>query len=796
MRVSKKNILFLLCLATNYAFGLEFYINSGREDSRDFAVLNLVDSKPFVCQEKYNRESEVESIVCEFDSNLISRFSKTNTLFFEIIPEIGENKFFLKIIPKNKIKLFNTGINLASHNPIPQERSTESTRWQIVGYKEKIPFLLERESEGLNFPISFDEPYLGVGVLDFRMRPMDNEVGQDKDYFLNIQSLLEKKSYQEALNNIDEMLQNYPETIFKRDILFMKLKALQNLQNQEDYEEIMALGKAWLNAYPADIHVPEVLLLMAENYAKMNFFEEASYYYDRLFKEYKDDKYELLARLSYGEKIFKRGDKKRALELYQSVLNQTQDLEIASLASLLLGEYYKDAGESKQAQDYLKNILDANPQYFTKDVAKNYAILQKWAESNIYEIPAQVAEVMFLSLKDDDLPFYRPLLKDMAQWYDKSGNLQKAHHYYQMLLQNPKDEAEEKEIQALDDTLLLNYEDNNATKRLEHYDYVIKTYQGKNEEKEAWNKKAETLYELQRYQDVFDIRDVLGEDNSIVLKAVGELTRESLKQNKCKEAAYYGSLYGKKIPLNAQEKIQLFDCLYENRQFIPALEIAKEQLQGAKTPNEKEDWLYRLAWSEYSVQDYPKAILASRDAVKMLSKEKYNDGLWVLFMALEQEGRREEAFEFLPILEEKLKDDVKMIEIYRVMLLDALNKRDDTAIKIYGNHLLALQEKYQKYEYSPWVELSLVEALNREGKFQESLEILQKAQTHIVAPKEQIQIFYLQGYLNAKIGKIEEAFTSYDKCEAIKEQSPWKNLCIEAKKLLELENPRKENNGE
>ena len=121
-------------------------------------------------------------------------------------------------------------------------------------------------------------------------------------------------------------------------------------------------------------------------------------------------------------------------------------------------------------------------------------------------------------------------------------------------------------------------------------------------------------------------------------------------------------------------------------------------MQGAKTPNEKEDWLYRLAWSEYSVQDYPKAILASRDAVKMLSKEKYNEGLWVLFMALEQEGRREEAFELLPILEEKLKDDVKMIEIYRVMLLDALNKRDDTAIKIYGNHLLSLQEKYQKYE--------------------------------------------------------------------------------------------------
>lgn len=797
MRMIRK-ITFLLLMGVEFASSLEFYINSGREDSKDFAVLNIVDSTPFSCQEKYNRETEVQEIVCEFESNLISHFSKTNTLFFSITPEITEERFYLKITPKHKMKLFNVGQDLLASNPIFEEKTQKSNKWQIVGYEDEIPFLVEEESEGLNFPISFNESlqYPRIGVLDFGMRPMNNEVGQDKDYFLTIQNLLKKGSYQEALDSINEMLQIYPETIFKRDVLFMKLQALDEIGGEENYEEIVSLGKAWLSAYPADIHIPEVLLLLAENYAKMNFFEEASYYYDRIFKEYKNDKSELLARLSYGQKIFERGDKKMPLELYQSVLNQTQDLEIASLAALLLGEYYREAGDKQRAQEYLKNVFDANPNYFLKEIPKHYAMLQKWADLGIYETPAQVAEVMFLSLSDDSLPYYRPLLRDMAEWYDKAGNIPKAHKYYQLLLQKPQDIQEEREIQALDDLLLLNDKESNATKRLEHYDYVIQTYKGKEEEKEALLKKAQTLYEMGNYQAVFAMRDSLAKDDSILLGSVGALTQETIAKKDCKTAAYYGNLYAEKIPLDSEGKMDLFDCLYENQQFEPALKIAQDELSKVKTPEMKEDWLYRLGWVEYNMQNYPKAILASRDVVKISKNPNYKDSLWVLFMALEKEGRKEEAFELLPQMEESLGADSRMIEIYRIMLLDALGKKDDTAIRIYANKLLGLQEQYKKYEYSPWAELSLVEALNREGKFQESLEILQKSQAYVTAPTDQIRILYLQGYLSDKLNQKEKAISFYGQCEAIEAQSTWKNLCIEAKKLLEAENATKENNGQ
>lgn len=794
---NKKYWAFLLLFITNSLFGLEFYINSGREDNRNFAVLNLLDNQPFICTESFNRESEVSEIVCRFDFPLLSRFARSETLFFSVTPESFDDNtqgFFLKIKPKNgkKIKLYNAEFSLVSRKPIPQEHNESSKRWQILGYENRIPFLNDKPSNGLNFPISFEEELPRIGALDVQLRPMNNEVGADKDYFLRIQSAISNESYTEALNAIEEMLGLYPDTIFKRDVLYFKIVALDSLEKEENYEDIMMLAKAWLDAYPTDVHVPQTLFVLAKTYAKMNFFEEAKYYYDRLFTEYKGDKYELLARLDYGENLYMRGDRKVVLSMYESTLNETTDLEVASLASVLLGDYYRKAENRAEAQRYLKNVLDANPNFFLKEIPKHYNMLQRWAEAGIYEVPAQVAEVMFETMEDKDDPLYLPLLKSMAIWFDKSGNLKKAHQYYQLLLKDTESDSERREVRNLDDNLLLNYDEENATKKLEHYDYVRQSYQGKEEAKMALEKKAQTLYELGKYQEIFAMREELeeelGESPEVLLDSLSALTRDSLKNQNCKEVAYYGSLYGEKIPLTSKERLQMFDCLLENRQYNVAKTIAQIESQDAKTATDKEDWLYRLAWVQYQMQDYPKATLAARDTLNLLSNPAHNDSAWVLFMSLSKQGRYEEAFKILPILEEKLKDDDKMIEVYKEMLQRALVSKDDTAIQVYANKLIALQKQHQRFEYSPWAELGMVEALNREGRFQESLDLLKSAEAHISSGNERIQIYYLQGYLNDKLGNKAAAIESYNQCEAVEAQSAWKNLCVDAKKLLEQEN--------
>ncbi|WP_297813977.1 flagellar functional protein [uncultured Helicobacter sp.] len=793
---SKNRWAFLVLFIANSIFGLEFYINSGREENSNFAVLSLLNNIPFSCMEFYNRESEVSEIVCKFDSSLLSRFQRSETLFFSISPENFEDNaqgFFLKIKPKSgkKIKLYNTEFSLISGKSIPQEHNEKSKRWQILGYENKIPFLNDQPSNGLNFPIVFKNDLPRIGVLDVQMRPMNNEVGVDKDYFLRIQFLIAEESYTEALSAVDEMLGLYPNTIFKRDVLYFKIVALDGLGKEENYEDTMLLAKAWLEAYPTDIHVPQALFILAKTYAKMNFFEEAKYYYDRLFNEHKGDKYELLARLDYGDNLYIRGDRKVVLTMYESTLNETTDLDIASLASILLGDYYRKADNKVEAEKYLKNVLDANKNYFLKDIPKYYNMLQGWADSGIYDVPSQVAEVMFETLEDKDNPLYLPLLKSLAIWFDKAGNLKKAHQYYQLLLKETESDAERREIQNLDDSLLLNYNEDNATKRLEHYDYVLQNYQGKEEAKKALEKKAQTLYELGNYQEIFAIREELeqelGENHTILLDALSALIRNSLKAENCKEVAYYGSLYGEKIPLHSRERLQVVDCLRENGQYSVAQKIAQIESQNAKTPMEKEDWIYRLAWVQYEMQDYPKAALAARDTLSLLSNPAYNDSAWVLFMSLSKQGRNDEAFKILPILEDKLKEDNKMIEVYKEILQNALSNKDDTAIKVYANKLIALQKQHKRFEYSPWVELGMVESLNREGKFQESLDLLKEAQTHISNGNEQIQIYYLQGYLNDKLGNKNAAIESYSQCESVQVESLWKNLCIDAKRLLEGE---------
>ena len=89
-----KKIIILYFLSTlHLMFALEFNINAGREAGKNFAVLSIMDDREFLCEEVFNKESEVQSVLCSFSSQLISRFSKSSdTLFFSILPEVKDGK--------------------------------------------------------------------------------------------------------------------------------------------------------------------------------------------------------------------------------------------------------------------------------------------------------------------------------------------------------------------------------------------------------------------------------------------------------------------------------------------------------------------------------------------------------------------------------------------------------------------------------------------------------------------------------------------------------------------------------
>lgn len=543
----KKILLFLfsffsISIPFNPLFSLEFYINNGRENGNNFAVLTITDEKPFLCQEFYTVESEVDEITCEFDQPLLSRFYKSESLFFEIQPQSTEDRFFLNIYSKEKMRLFNNEFRLVNNNnaPIPKERNKKSRRWQIVGYIKEMPFIRKHNAEGINFPVRFRKLTPTIGALNVQMKPLKSETGGDNAYYLRISDMLTRGAFEEALAQINEMLGLYPDTIFKRDVLYYRILALDGLENPDNSEDILELAKSWYAAYPTDVRVPEILYILAKIYASMNFFDEAKFYYNLLFNEYKGHKFEHIARIQYADNLYARGERTSLPAIYTGVLNETNDLDVASRAAIALGEFYRKSEQSQEAENYLKMVLSANAEYFKKNFNKSYNLLNEWVDSRIYDTPAQVLESIYPSVFAlyDNQPtalntqLRRDMLHDLGVWYDKAGNLQKAHEYYTKFMQElPKDEAFEA-IKKADDALILRYDELDPQKRLEHYDFVQSTYAGREEALVALVKKAETLFEMGRYAEVFAMREPL----SAIWQNYAQIIKQSANPNETNAA--------------------------------------------------------------------------------------------------------------------------------------------------------------------------------------------------------------------------------------------------------------------
>lgn len=543
----KKILLFLfsffsISIPFNPLFSLEFYINNGRENGDNFAVLTITDEKPFLCQEFYTVESEVDEITCEFEEPLLSRFYKSESLFFEIQPQSTEDRFFLNIYSKEKMRLFNNEFRLVNNTgaPIPKERNKKSRRWQIVGYIKDLPFIKKHNGEGINFPVKFRKLTPTIGALNVQMKPLKSETGGDNAYYLRISDMLAREIYEEALAQINEMLGLYPDTIFKRDVLYYRILALDGLENPDNSEDILELAKSWYAAYPTDVRVPEILYILAKTYASMNFFDEAKFYYTLLFNEYKGHKFEHIARIQYANNLYARGERTSLPAIYTGVLNETNDLEVASRAAIALGEFYRKGEQSQEAENYLKMVLSANPEYFKKNFNKSYNLLSEWTDSRIYNTPAQILESIYPSIfalydnqpTPQNTQLRRDMLHDLGVWYDKAGNLQKAHEYYTKFMQElPKDDAFEA-IKKADDALILRYDELDPQKRLEHYDFVLSAYAGKEEALVALVKKAETLFELKRYNEVFAMREPL----SAIWQNYAQIIKESANPNEANAA--------------------------------------------------------------------------------------------------------------------------------------------------------------------------------------------------------------------------------------------------------------------
>lgn len=781
--------LLLLCVPL---FALELTLNSGKENGKSFSVLRLSHSEPFSCQEFYNRFSEIEKVMCSFKGTFDRGFSFERMLFFKIDTFQDKDKAIVVITPKKKARLFALNQDGKRDTPIIEERAPLAANWQVVGYEDTLPFLKPQQPVGLNFPVtigSANTPY--VGALDIAKKPLVIEQTPDLQLYVSIKGFMDRESYHEAINTINETLLRYPQTIFLKDLLLFKIRALFALDNLDNAEELINLAKSWLNAYPADVGVSEVLYVLARTYGQQQFYDQARYYYDRLKDDYRNDEFEILSRVSFADDLQKRGDSKIAPQLYVSALNDAQTIKTASMAAFNLADYYIQKGtteDRKSAQKLLDQVINANPGFFTKKPEELLDQLTKWAELGFYIPTAQIARIAYESVKDgDDRDLIENLLRNSAIWYEEGGEFKQAADTYAEYLRVYPAGDMRKEMQRRSDNLLFSYNEGNSTQRIENLDRLIATYPDSPEAQKAYEHKAALLVQEGNYDAVTALEDKLGIDSEVVSQAAEGAVRRALNNHDCTTAAFYLQKY-KNLSLNQDELIGGFDCLVGASFFDDALRIAAQAEPTIESGTRRLQWLYRIATTQARKPDYPKAIAAARDGLYVsdsLASGAHSDIALILVDSLLKENRIEEAMQYMPRIEENFKDDNRMIEIQRELLNAAVKRDDRPAIEQYAKELLRLQALHERPEFSPWAELTLAEMYIKNNRLQDALAILNAAEQLQLGDDDRAKVLYNKGAVADSLALYPLSLESYQKCSELPGASPYKNLCASAYTLLQ-----------
>lgn len=770
-------IIFGLFFGIVLGMGLEIQVNFGKENNQDFSVLNLNASTPFECKENYSVYGDVTSVVCQIDKTPINNFVPTDTVFFNLATKVEDNHFYFLITPKFKAKLFSTFIDLKNPTPIPKERPKKSKHWQIVGYIDRIPFLSEEQTSGLNFPInipSVDNLY--IKQLDINLRPLKYEEGLDFDKLKEIRILFAQQKYADVLNDSSKALRIFPSSIFRKDFMFYKIKALSHFPTKDNLNTIITLALEWIKAYPSDKSIPEVLYILANTYAQIFLNDEAYYYYKRIINEYGDTNWMALAKMQLAKNFASEGLYKITPNYFVDAYRSAKNKQTADQIAVEWALFSLEHDEKEKAKELLDLILKSNPAYLLENSQQSISVAKALAGYELYDSAASIGSYLIDHLNPNDERL-EDLIDNVAQWYQSAGMLDKARAYNLEFLSRYPNSKEYKSVVLRNDRLLFDIEDHDKPEdKIKAMDEIIKKYPNTKEAQTAYQIKAQALFDLEKYQDVLNLEAHIP-NSPLLAKSKNALILEMLKNNQCKKIPPY--LKGSNaIEFGSEAKLDLFDCLYSIGHYKEGKEILDSVSLENKSAEEKLPWTYRLTKVLYELGDYTQSRLAGDDTSNIahaLKLTEYYDVDFYLFHDLAELKLFEKAQKLSALLNENFKDDARMLKVWRILMDWAKSKGDANAVEVYTKDILALQPKVKNYDDTPYVNLVLIETLNKAGRFKESKEVINSLLKGNLTPADRQKILYIQGSLLKALG--EDAKDSFKECAEIDILSNWRDLC-------------------
>jgi tetratricopeptide (TPR) repeat protein len=783
---------FIFAFFTINSFALEISINGAKEEFQSYSTFHIKDKDKFLCQESIDDFDVVTEIVCAFTLQPKSKIKDIQNNFFSVTTKVKNNTFFIIIKPFEKIKLLPVIFNLSKEDSVFETNVKLAKHWMIIGYKEKLPFIKKDEIPhiGINFPIQMKRiklPY--VGGLDIKGNPVYVKEVKDVNGFLRIKKLYADKKYQACFDLIEEVQEQFPNSIFNVELLYYKIKTYAQLK---DNESVIDMSKIYLREYSADENIPEVLSLLGRAYALMGMNTDADYFFDRLFSEHKDSEFTNRARIYKGNMLEESGDSPKAEKFYHLALNSTEDIDIASNAAYDLSNNLISRSKKEDAVKFTDKIVNAKPDYFIKDMDKSLEMIESFKNWEEYEIAAAVAKAIIdeIDYKDDN---YEKLLRDNAIWLSKTNKTQQALEALNRYIKEFEDgDFIDEILVAKDELFFATDNDDNLSSKLDQYSELMINYEGDTIGDKALYEKSKLLLENKMYSDVLGLEESILEldketypdtENIIKNSAIG-LMQLSLENKECQEVLNISHEYN--ITLSSEWDDGVYECAMKGGDFQLSKKVASSNLK-VKDLDERKKWLYRYIKVDFATGNYSDVISATKELITLIKDDKsseYVDVYRVLFDTYERLEKSDEIITAILDVEERFGLSYKDLDRYAAVMTIGSDTKDNNIVIKYGTKIMQIQKDSGSNPQSPFVEFTLYQAYMDEEDLNKALDVIKYLDDVELDAKNRARQKYLLGRVYTKLWRDDEAKEAYSEAIKADENSPWAKL---AKSSMEIQ---------
>lgn len=780
-------ILFFL-LSINL-FALEISFESAKDDFEKYSTLHIFNEEPFYCQEIKNDFDVTIEVVCAFNKRPARNLQKLQNDFFTLSSLSKKETFFISIKPVYKMVLICERFDLSKESTTYSATPGISNRWSLIGFKEKLPLVFQDDKvqEGINFPFYLDKDMLPfVDSLDIKGNPVHiKRVGDVKEY-INIKRYFEEKKYEKALEVIADILEEYPDTLFKAELLYYKIKVHAVL---EEYEALIEDSKYYLKEYSSNENVAEVLALAANAYAKSGLLSDAEYFFDRLFSEHQGSVASHWGFIYMGDLQESSGASSKAKEYFTKALMQTTDLDVAATAAFRLA-LMTQGSDSAESAGYIEKIANAKPGFFMENLESAQKVMQNFADEEEYKTAATIAEAIF-SKMDPTYDEYEVYLANIGLWLAQTDDKQAALKALNRYIDAFPDGDFIKEVEFTKDGLFFDTLDLNASAKLAEYEKLIETYSNDTIGNRAVYERGKLLFELGEFEKIIQTKDALlqldaevyKDKEEIVTNAAIGIMKHSLQNKECKDVIAISNEYN--ITLSAEWDDGLFSCAMQGGDFQLAKNIAQKNI-NAQDETMRKEWLYRYLKVDFSIGNYSETIEAAKDLIVLIDSDKasqYNDVYRYLFDAYSRTEQKEKLLDVINTIEKLYGLSYEDIERYVAMLSLGNEQKDDVLIVKYATKVMQIQEKSSSYTQSPYVEFALYQAYLNAQKLNEALEVIESLNKRELTKEQRARQKYLLGSLLIKLWRDEEAKTALQESIDADPSSAWAELAKSALKL-------------